>query len=284
MCKDNYSVSACKWPFLSSSSLSPLPAWLCLAHAVDKNQLRFVCCVNGQPYTVLIDSGATSSFIRKSLVTSSGRYIMPLASPLLIYAFDSAMEPCCLLTEGTTWLFDLPNFHRLKWPVLVVDSTNMDNTVLGYDFLWHWNPIINWHEGLITSCTNPPLNSNALISVKLDLSNPTQHPEESSRPPSLPSDLQALENPSFSFKSINVPLTPDALFCTLTIGKPYKPFEADFFDESPEVLETVLPLIPNDFQKFAHLFSKLKADELPPQKAFNHQIELTGDPLQKGGV
>ena len=60
---------------------------------------------------------------------------MPLASPLPLYAFDSATEPRCLLTERTTWLFDLPNFHRFEWPVLVVDATNMDDTILSYDYL-----------------------------------------------------------------------------------------------------------------------------------------------------
>ena len=135
MCKDNYTFSHCTSPFLLSSSLSPLPAWLCLAHAVVQNQLRFVFRLNGNPYTVLIYSGATRLFIRKSLVTSSGRYILPLASSLPLYAFDSATEPRCLLTERTTWLFELPNFHRFKWQVLVVDSTDMDDTILGYDFL-----------------------------------------------------------------------------------------------------------------------------------------------------
>ena len=160
----------------------------------------------------------------------------------------------------------------------------MDNTILGYNFLKHCNSIIDWNEGHITSQTNQNLNSKCFSFVKPDLNNPTQHLTASSRHPSLSSNLKALKFPSFSLKSINAPLTLDALLCSLKIGRPYKLFEANFFDKVPEYLETILPLIPTAFHKFAPLFSKVKADALPPQQACDHQIELTGDPPRKGGV
>ena len=56
------------------------------------------------------------------------------------------------------------------------------------------------------------------------------------------------------------------------IGKVYKPFEANFFNKAPEDLETILPLILTAFHKFAPLFSKVKADALPPRQACDHQI------------
>ena len=209
---------------------------------------------------------------------------MLLASPLPLYAFDSATEPRCLLTERTTWLFDLPNFHRFEWPVLVVDTTDMDDTILGYDYLRHWNPIIDWHEGLITPRASQLSESDALRSVELDLNNPTRQPTASSRIPSASCDLQALDSRSISSKSIDEPTTTDAFLCASTTGKSYEPFEAAFFDEASEDLETILPLIPTAFHDFIDIFSKVKADTLPPRRACDHQIELTGDPPRKGGV
>ena len=79
-------------------------------------------------------------------------------------------------------------------------------------------------------------------------------------------------------------MTTDAFLCASTIGKSYEPFEAAFFDEAPDDLETLLPLIPTAFHDFIDVFSKVKADTLPPQQACDHQIELTGDPPRKGGV
>ena len=121
------------------------------------------------------------------------------------------------------------------------------------------------------------MDSDALILVKQDLNNPTQKPTASS-------DLQALDSWSLSSKSIDENSTTDAFLRALTFGKSYKPFEAPFFNEAPEDLETLLPLIPTAFDDFIDIFLKVKADTLPPQRECDHQIKLTGDPPGKGGV
>ena len=73
------------------------------------------------------------------------------------------------------------------------------------------------------------------------------------------------------------------LWCSTT-GKKFEPFEAEFFNEAPEDLESILALIPPMFHEFAHLFSKVKAEISPPQRDCNHKIKLMGPPPKKGGI
>ena len=109
------------------------------------------------------------------------------------------------------------------------------------------------------------MESDALHFVEQDLNDPTRQPTASSRILSASSDLQALGSLSLSSKSIKEPSTTYAFLCALTIGKSYEPFEATFFDEAPEDLETILPLIPAAFHEFIKIFSKVKANTLPLQ-------------------
>ncbi|MBW0462025.1 hypothetical protein O181_001740 [Austropuccinia psidii MF-1] len=47
-------------------------------------------------------------------------------------------------------------------------------------------------------------------------------------------------------------------------------------EEEPEEIETVLKVVPPAYQKYLDLFSKVKAEKLPPHHACDHLIELEG--------
>ncbi|MBW0573647.1 hypothetical protein O181_113362 [Austropuccinia psidii MF-1] len=57
-------------------------------------------------------------------------------------------------------------------------------------------------------------------------------------------------------------------------------------EEEPEEIETVLKVVPPVYHKYLDVFSKVKAEKLPPHRACDHHIELEGllPPKKDGGL
>ncbi|MBW0537572.1 hypothetical protein O181_077287 [Austropuccinia psidii MF-1] len=47
-------------------------------------------------------------------------------------------------------MVELPSFPSFKWEFLVIDTPKGEDLILGFDFLNHFNPSIDWRQGLIT--------------------------------------------------------------------------------------------------------------------------------------
>ncbi|MBW0564119.1 hypothetical protein O181_103834 [Austropuccinia psidii MF-1] len=47
-------------------------------------------------------------------------------------------------------------------------------------------------------------------------------------------------------------------------------------EEEPEEVETMLKVVPSVFHQYLDVFSKVKAEKLPPHRACDHHIELEG--------
>ncbi|MBW0577199.1 hypothetical protein O181_116914 [Austropuccinia psidii MF-1] len=47
-------------------------------------------------------------------------------------------------------------------------------------------------------------------------------------------------------------------------------------EEEPEEIETVLKVVPPAYHQYLDVFSKVKAEKLPPHRACDHHIELEG--------
>ncbi|KAI9604468.1 hypothetical protein KEM48_000703, partial [Puccinia striiformis f. sp. tritici PST-130] len=139
----------------------------------------------------------------------------------------------------------MPLRSILRAQCLVIDATGNDDAILGYDFLTHWNPDIDWSEGLIIPRALLPA-----APIKL----PSSSPQE-------PVSLRSL----IAMSSNEV-------------------FEGDFFDDPPADLETILPTIPSKYHEFASLFSTILADQLPPRRACDHHIDLLGPVPKKGTI
>ncbi|KAI9623645.1 hypothetical protein H4Q26_014372 [Puccinia striiformis f. sp. tritici PST-130] len=70
------------------------------------------------------------------------------------------------------WIFKFSTFPSFEWELVVLDAPGMDDTILGHDFLVHWNPDVNWKEGVINLRTNTHQSTN-LSSVKIELNSIT---------------------------------------------------------------------------------------------------------------
>ncbi|MBW0498530.1 hypothetical protein O181_038245 [Austropuccinia psidii MF-1] len=47
-------------------------------------------------------------------------------------------------------MVELPSFPRFEWDFLVIDTPKGEDLIFGFDILNHFNPSIDWRQGLIT--------------------------------------------------------------------------------------------------------------------------------------
>ncbi|MBW0584846.1 hypothetical protein O181_124561 [Austropuccinia psidii MF-1] len=73
---------------------------------------------------------------------------LPEKIPLFI--LDSNESTSLFITHYTKWVVDLPSFPSFEWDFFIIDSPKGEDLILGYDFIYHFNPIIDWKNGLIT--------------------------------------------------------------------------------------------------------------------------------------
>ncbi|MBW0475559.1 hypothetical protein O181_015274 [Austropuccinia psidii MF-1] len=73
---------------------------------------------------------------------------VPEKIPLFI--LDSKESPALFITHYTKWVVYLPSFPSFEWDFFIIDSPKGEDLILGYDFLYHFNPFIDWKIGLIT--------------------------------------------------------------------------------------------------------------------------------------
>ncbi|MBW0574821.1 hypothetical protein O181_114536 [Austropuccinia psidii MF-1] len=179
---------------------------------------------------------------------------------------------------------------------IIPNSPKGEDLILEYDFLYHLNPIINWKNGLITYDSSHKHSSGILPSASNDfvtIFNSFALVGEI-KTPSLPSSIHI---PSIIPSQSLLPLRDE-------VFKKMKDFEEDVaissfhlfqgdMDLPPlsfhssleeqwdgaseqEEIETVLKVVPPAYHQYLDVFSKVKAEKLPPHCACDHHIELEG--------
>ncbi|MBW0569737.1 hypothetical protein O181_109452 [Austropuccinia psidii MF-1] len=73
---------------------------------------------------------------------------LPEKIPLFI--LDSNESPALFITHYTKLVVDFPSFPSFEWDFFIIDSPQGEYLILGYDLLYHFNPIIDWKNELIT--------------------------------------------------------------------------------------------------------------------------------------
>ncbi|MBW0513568.1 hypothetical protein O181_053283 [Austropuccinia psidii MF-1] len=73
-----------------------------------------------------------------------------LLEKIPLFIPDLNESPSLCITHYTKWVVDLPSFPSFEWDLFIIDSPKGEDLILGYDFLYHFNPIIDWKNGLIT--------------------------------------------------------------------------------------------------------------------------------------
>ncbi|MBW0530903.1 hypothetical protein O181_070618 [Austropuccinia psidii MF-1] len=54
--------------------------------------------------------------------------------------------------------------------------------------------------------------------------------------------------------------------------------------EEPEEIETLMKVVPSDYHQYLDVFSKVKAEKIPPHRAHDNHIKLEGSLPQVGVI
>ncbi|MBW0545536.1 hypothetical protein O181_085251 [Austropuccinia psidii MF-1] len=174
---------------------------------------------------------------------------------------------------------------------IIPNSPKGEDIILGYDFLYHFDPTIDWKNGLITYDSSGIISSTindfatAFNSVSLvgELKTPFLPP--SVHITSIISSQSLLPLRDEVFKEIKY-VGEDVVISSLHLFQgdmdlPHLSFHASLEkqwdqEEEPEEIKTVLKVVPPAYNKYLDVFSKLKAEKLPPHRTCDHHIELEG--------
>ncbi|MBW0487951.1 hypothetical protein O181_027666 [Austropuccinia psidii MF-1] len=178
-------------------------------------------------------------------------------------------------------MVELPSFPSFEWDFLVIDTPKGEDLILGFDFLNHFNPYIDWRQGLITFNSDHKDYYDPSKSFSNDFSS-----AKSCAALSLPlsgdevfKDIQDVEEDN-SVSSLhlffgNMDLPPSSYHDSLE--------ELWHEEEEPEEVETVMKVFPSTYHQYLDVFSKVKAEKRSPHRPCDHHIELEGS-LPPAGV
>ncbi|MBW0511664.1 hypothetical protein O181_051379, partial [Austropuccinia psidii MF-1] len=124
---------------------------LCTLNTSVKKSLKFLIfpSVSDIFYSILIDSSAKNSFIAKDFVLKYSLTMSELPEKIPLFILDSDESTSLFITHYTKWIVDLPSFPSFEWDFFIMNLPKGEDLILGYDFLYHFIPIIDWKNGFI---------------------------------------------------------------------------------------------------------------------------------------
>ncbi|MBW0573505.1 hypothetical protein O181_113220 [Austropuccinia psidii MF-1] len=181
---------------------------------------------------------------------------LPEKVPLFI--LHSNESTSLSITHYTKWVVDLPQFPRFEWDFFIIDSPKGDDLILGYDSLYHFHPIIDWKNGLITYDSSHKNSSGIISSTSNDFATAVNSVSlvGELETPSIPLSVHILSIIPFQsllssrdevFKEIK-DVGEDVAISSLHLFQgdmdlPPSSFHASL-EEEPEEIETVLKVVP----------------------------------------
>ena len=98
--------------------------------------------------TALVDSGATENFINHDMWSSMGIGRRPTARPMTVYNVDESENKQGKITHYC-WLRVIFQ-GRSRLQKFFIASLGKDSIILGYPFLYVFNPTMNWQKGVLS--------------------------------------------------------------------------------------------------------------------------------------
>src|SRR5260221_11735820 len=231
---------------LNSTSLSPNSFLLSLTSASISKHAR--------PFIALLDSGSSHCFVDKLFAKKNKLLLSKLLSTIPLQLFDGSTQNS--VSHKTTILltFSTSETHRTEFYVTKLDKGY--SIVLGYDWLVHHNPSINWAEtkvvfpGTIKAPERPSIPTSSKFDIQMVSAKTISH---LCREPS--NSVYHLDHHS------DVEVDKAFPHSTSPHSKPTS--ELHSVHTSTLALDS-MGGIPVDYHEFHEVFSGTKADTLPP--------------------
>ncbi|SOV07075.1 uncharacterized protein UDID_18713 [Ustilago sp. UG-2017a] len=250
------------------SSPSALRVPLTTAGKLDLGEYKWHQ-TNNLLHHVMIDSGATTNFIDSRFATLHSLPLTskPLAETLLLadgktqVVISKEVQLSCLVAE----LFPADITFQ-------VTDLGLCPIILGLPWLKGANPSIDWQSGNITT-QSPPLTPSPMAPSQL-LS------------PTLPSaslDIDVIDAIAFDQSLQSDCLTSGTLYPSPVQSQHLLATTTTSSDTTATSSDTTMALaydaglpdiIPQEYHQYLDVFSRVKADKLPPHRTYDHQIPL----------
>ncbi|MBW0523443.1 hypothetical protein O181_063158 [Austropuccinia psidii MF-1] len=247
-------------------------------------------------YSILIDSGTTNSFIAKQFVHKYSLTASELPENIPLIILDFSESPALFVTHHTKYMVELSSFASFECDFLVIDTPKGEDLILGFDFLNHFYPSIDWKQGLITFYSNHKdyYNPSKSFSNYFSSAKSCTALVGDSRTPSFPSSvhitslnshkslLSSRDEVVKEIQDVGENNSVSSLHCFFgNMDLPpssYNDSLKELWDEEeyPEEIKTMMKVVPSVYHKYLDVFSKVKAEKLPPHHACDHHIELEG--------
>ncbi|MBW0523803.1 hypothetical protein O181_063518 [Austropuccinia psidii MF-1] len=219
---------------------------------------------------------------------------LPEKIPLI--NLDSSESPSLFVTHHNEYMVELPSFPSSERDFVVIDTPKGEYLILGFDFLNHYNPSIDWRQGLLTfnadhkyyynpsnSLSNDFSSAKSCAALVGDYRTPSFLP--SVNIPSLNSHKSLMFSRDEAFKE-NQDFGEDNSVSSLHLffgnmdlpPSSYHESPEEVWDEEeePEGVETMMKVFTSAYNQYLDVFFKMKAEKLPPHCACDHHIEGEG--------
>ena len=231
----------------------------------------------------LLDCGASDCFIDSSFVVSHSVPTLPLDAPIRLRLFNGSYAPSNI-TRYADLIVSFPCGTTCSIRFLVTPLDPSVSAVLGYRWLRQHNPLIDWATNRIqfrTTENSEPIPTPSTPSAPLD--NTSAPPSELEAPitatlraAALAVDVRFINAAAFSSASRRNHLQTSVIYISDT-SKPAAMLHATAADAADEELAELYKTVPPEYHDLIEVFSKRKADELPPHRPYDLKINLADD-------
>ena len=233
--------------------------------------------LNKIPFQALVDSGSTHCFVDSEFVDTHHLKISA-TPPVALCLFDGSSNSTISEIANLPIIFSTSDCMNLDFYITPLDSSC--SLVLGYNWLAQHNPLIDWVNGSINFCpslqenlTPSHIAANTPLASLSFLDNPLQLPDTMVSIPASETSVSNSERP-------NITIIGAVVFLHTSKLLGFHNFElclcsSDIQANSAKLAETPdLSNVPSEYHEFANIFSKSKAEILPPHRPYNLKINL----------
>ena len=221
----------------------------------------------------LIDSGATGNFVDQSTVTRLKIGNFNLASPRQVFNVDGSLNKAGMLRKAT-YLYVKLGQGKEKRTLFYIINLGKDWFLLGYPWLEDENPVINWKEGTLKEGEVTIKTTQAYMKEWLDRIK--QESDDTIR-------LTSSQDKTIEILKITCQKIADKV-----------QWQQEFLkEEGEQITWTTIAQqmaekfkkkdrqanngIPEEYQKYAKVFSDQEANRFPPSWEWDHRIPLKSD-------